>query len=87
MKDINLGIVQIKTTLWSDEKGMYQKKKIIFLDGQSNGIKDDLNIKGVDFVIPCISNLDNSADGIYKILVHNNSNNYLLIPHTLEGEK
>ena len=87
MKDINLGIVQIKTTLWSDEKGMYQKKDIIFFDGQGYGIKDDLNIKGVDFILPRIANLDELDNGVYKILVHHDRYDYRLIPYTLEGEK
>jgi hypothetical protein len=71
---MNNVIVSIKTSSWSDDNGLYQKKSIKFLKKQCKGhnfVLEDVSQTGADLVIKNISNLDEVTDGKFKIIMAN----------------
>ena len=65
-------VVRLKTESWFDDKGIYIKKKILFMKRQSNGnnfLLEDCNQMGSDEVDGRIINLDECSDGLYKVII------------------
>jgi hypothetical protein len=65
-------IVRLKTESWFDNKGIYIKKKILFMKRLSKGfnllLEDCVQI-GSEEVDGRIINLDECSDGLYKVII------------------
>lgn len=93
-KQINRVVVSIRTSCWSDEKGLYQTKSIKFLKRKSTGfnfIEEDISNIGPDLVINNIIDFNKAKDGKYQLIMCNYFTDhetgyvedwdYKLIPH------
>jgi hypothetical protein len=63
-------IVRLKTSTWSDSKGIHFHKKISYLRRKSSGyqlFEEDVGMIGADQVVEKIENLDECEDGIYEV--------------------
>lgn len=87
-------VVRIRTTAWKDKNGCYLKKSMTFQRRKSIGhgvLEDDCDMIGSDEVIPRITNLAQCEDGLYEVLLCNESKDwetgtidswdYKLVPH------
>jgi hypothetical protein len=71
----NRCIVRLKTSAWTDKRGVYLKKSITYLRRLSKGymiLKEDAENICAE-VIEGITNLDECEDGIYEIVTCNES--------------
>jgi hypothetical protein len=67
-------IVRLKTESWFDHKGVYIKKKILFMKRQSKGFNfllEDCTQIGSEEVEGRILNLYKCEDGLYKVTICN----------------
>ncbi len=72
-------VVRLTTTFWRDERGVYQKKNLKFLKRKCVGyniLDEDCQMVGVEEVISRIINLDCTPDGMYKVVVCNESRDW-----------
>jgi len=72
-------VVRIRTTMWSDRRGVYIKKELTYLRKQSEGfniLKEDLDALSSKDVVMRILNLDECEDGVYKVVFCNESRDY-----------
>lgn len=79
MRQENKCVVKIRTAMWSDKSGAYIKKSITVLKRQSEGynvLSEDLSAIGAADVLPRITNLDACADGIYEMVICNESRDH-----------
>lgn len=70
----NAVIVRVQTDYWSNGRGLFQKKSLLFLKRKSTGhnfIEEDASCAGPDMVIPKITNLDECDDGVYQVITIN----------------
>jgi hypothetical protein len=79
--DVNVSrcTVRVKTTVWADKRGLHTKKSLTFLRRQCEGfnvIAEDARAIGAEEVLPRILNLDEVEDGIYEVVVCNESHDY-----------
>ena len=79
--DVNVSrcTVRVKTTLWADKRGLHTKKSLTFLRRQCEGfnvIAEDVIAIGAGEVLPRILNLGEVEDGIYEVVVCNESRDY-----------
>lgn len=79
--DVNVSrcTVRVKTTVWADKRGLYTKKSLTFLRRQCEGfnvLAEDACMIGAEEVLPRIVNLDGVEDGIYEVVVCNESHDY-----------
>ena len=75
----NICIVRVKTSMWSDAKGAYIKKNIMFLRRQCKGfnvLEEDISAAGAQDVLPRILNLSECDDGIYRLITCNESRDW-----------
>lgn len=75
----NRCVVRLKTTSWADKRGLHQKKSLTFLRRQCEGfnvLEEDAGAIGADEVLPRILNLNECADGIYNVVVCNESRDF-----------
>ena len=66
-----LQVVRVKTTYWSDNRGMYSKKAITYLkrkSGDYNPLLEDCMAMSVMDTFPLILNLDQCEDGLYSVI-------------------
>ena len=71
--------VRVKTTVWADKRGLHTKKSLTFLRRQCEGfnvLAEDADAIGAEEVLPRILNLDEVKDGIYEVVVCNESHGY-----------
>jgi len=71
--------VRVKTTVWADKRGLYTKKSLTFLRRQCEGfniLSEDANAIGAEEVLLRILNLSEVEDGIYEVVVCNESHDY-----------
>lgn len=76
---INRCVVRIKTSVWSDNKGIYTRKNITYLKRQTIGhniLDEDISMIGADEVATKIVNLHEVEDGIYQVVICNVSRDY-----------
>lgn len=67
-------VVQIRTTAWSDRRGMYTKKSLSFVRRQCEGhnyVEEDLSCIGAEETLQRVSNLDTCQDGLYEVAICN----------------
>ncbi len=79
--DVNVSrcTVRVKTTTWADKRGLHTKKSLTFLRRQCEGfnaLAEDTSAIGAEEVLPRIVNLDEVEDGIYEVVVCNESHDY-----------
>ena len=79
--DVNVSrcTVRVKTTAWADKRGLHTKKSLTFLRRQCEGfnvIAEDVIAIGAGEVLPRILNLGEVEDGIYEVVVCNESRDY-----------
>ena len=78
-KQPNRCVVRLRTTMWADKTGLHTKKSLTFLRRKSEGfnvLEEDASAAGVEEVLPRILNLDECPDGVYKVVVCNESRDY-----------
>ena len=69
----NVCVVRLKTSTWSDKRGVYLKKSITYLRRLSKGyliLEEDTKNIGTE-VIEDIINLDECSDGVYEVATCN----------------
>lgn len=67
-------IVRVKTTFWSDKRGLHTKKSLLYLRRQCKGfnlLEEDSGAIGAEDVMIRIVNLDEVVDGIYRLITCN----------------
>ncbi len=72
-------VVRLRTTTWSDKRGLHQKKTLEFLRRQCTGfnaLKEDVEMEGAEEVFKRILNIEKHADGIYEVEVFNERRDY-----------
>ena len=79
--DVNVSrcTVRVKTTVWADKRGLHTKKSLTFLRRQCEGfnvLAEDASAIGAEEVLPRILNLGEVEDGIYEVVVCNESHDY-----------
>ena len=79
--DVNVSrcTVRVKTTAWADKRGLHTKKSLTFLRRQCEGfniLAEDADAIGAEEVLPRIVNLGEVEDGIYEVVVCNESHDY-----------
>ena len=70
----NKCVVRVRTTVWQDSRGIHVKKSINFLRRQCKGfniLQEDIGAGGVDEALTRIANLDETKDGIYEVVICN----------------
>ena len=78
-KQPNRCVVRLRTTMWADKTGLHTKKSLTFLRRKSEGfnvLEEDASAAGVEEVLPRILNLDECPDGVYEVVVCNESRDY-----------
>lgn len=64
-------VVRIKTSYWSDGRGIHTRRDMIFLLRKCRGynfVAEDAAAVGADEVIPRITNFDSVEDGVYEVI-------------------
>lgn len=79
--DVNVSrcTVRVKTTVWADKRGLHTKKSLTFLRRQCEGLnvlEEGTIAIGAGEVLPRILNLGEVEDGIYEVVVCNESFDY-----------
>ena len=79
--DVNVSrcTVRVKTAVWEDKRGLHTKKSLTFLRRQCEGfnvLAEDASAIGAEEVLSRILNLDEVEDGIYEVVVCNESHDY-----------
>ena len=70
---------RLKTTMWHDSRGVHAKKSFTYLKRLSKGyniVAEDAIAGGADETIPRIVNWDEVEDGIYRVIVINQSRDW-----------
>jgi|SRR3989304_615182 len=65
-------VVRLKTSWWSDSRGIRQRKDITYLRRQClgfNSIAEDVSQVGAEQAVMSISNFDYCEDGVYQLSV------------------
>lgn len=78
-KQRNVCVVRIRTTAWSDRSGLHFKKSLVFLRKQCVGfnvLEEDVGMIGAEEVIPRIINIDECENGVYQVVVCNESRDW-----------
>ena len=79
--DVNVSrcTVRVKTTVWADKRGLHTKKSLTFLRRRCEGfnvLAEDASAIGAEEVLLRILNLGEVKDGIYEVVVCNESHDY-----------
>ena len=79
--DVNVSrcTVRVKTTVWADKRGLHTKKSLTFLRRQCEGfnvLAEDVSAIGAEEVLQRLVNLGEVEDGIYEVVVCNESHDY-----------
>lgn len=72
-------VVRVKTSYWRDNKGLHIRKDINYLKRKCEGfnfIEEDCSMVGFEEVAPKILNLNEVGDGVYRIIVTNETKNW-----------
>lgn len=68
--------VRLTTSAWKDDRGVHLKKSLLFLKRQCVGfniLAEDCSMIGAEEVVPKITNIDSVPDGVYRVVVCNES--------------
>ena len=72
-------VIRVRTTTWSDKRGLHQKKSLTFLRRQSKGfnlVESDLEAIGAEDVLHGILNFCDVEDGVYEVVLCNVSHDF-----------
>jgi hypothetical protein len=72
-------VVRLKTSVWNDSRGIHIKKDITYLRRKSFGfniLEEDVSNIGPEFVVSDIINLNSCSDGIYEVVICNESHDW-----------
>jgi len=75
----NVCVVKITTTIWADRRGLHTKKSITFLRRKCTGfnvLEEDAGAIGAADAVNSILNLDECGDGIYEVIVCNETHDW-----------
>jgi hypothetical protein len=78
-KQLNRCVVRLRTTMWADKNGIHMRKSLTFLRRKSEGfnvLEEDVSAVGVEEVVPRILNMDECPDGIYEVVMCNESHDF-----------
>lgn len=78
-KELPKCVVRLRTTQWSDPKGLHIKRSLTYLRRQCVGVnvlEEDTNAGGASETIASIINLDQCADGVYEAVICNVSHDW-----------
>ena len=67
-------VVRVRTSVWSDRRGLYVKRSVAFLRKQSTGtgpLYEEISAVGAEQAVARILNLDTCEDGIYQVVLCN----------------
>ena len=67
-------VVRLKTSCWSDKRGIHTKRSLTYLKRKCKGyniLEEDASNIGADEVFPRIVNLDECEDGVYYVITTN----------------
>jgi hypothetical protein len=67
-------VVRVKTTFWSDKRGIHTKKSLLYLRRQCTGfnlLEEDSGAMSAEEVLVRIVNLDEIEEGIYRVIACN----------------
>lgn len=70
-EEANQCVVRIRTSVWSDKKGLHTRRDIVYMHRLSTGcniLEDELDATDAKFVADSILNLDSAADGLYRVV-------------------
>lgn len=73
-KDVPVCVVRLTTTAWSDKRGMHIKRSIAFQRRQCKGLnilEEDAGLIGAEITLRGIVNLEDSKDGLYRVVICN----------------
>lgn len=76
---INKVVVRLKTSAWSDGKGIHIKRSLTYLRRQCagfNGLEEDAMMAGAEQAIKNIINLSDCNDGVYEVVMCNVSKDF-----------
>ena len=77
--DVSRCTVRVKTTVWADKRGLHMKKSLTFLRRQCEGfnvLAEDASAIGAEEVLQRILNLGEVENGIYNVVVCNETFDY-----------
>lgn len=93
-------VVKIKTSYWSDDRGIHIRKDLSFSKRKSvayNLLEEDADQVGAENIVVRIINLDECEDGFYQVVTVNESRDwesgyiedydYKLIPYKDESDE
>ena len=72
--DLPSCVVRVKTTFWSDKRGLHTKKSLLYLRRRSTGfnlLEEDSSAIGAEDVMIRIVNLDEIEEGVYQFVTCN----------------
>ena len=78
-KKPNRCIVRLKTSIWSDSRGLHVKKSLNYLRRKSEGfnlLEEDIGAIGADYVYSNILNMDTVPDGCYELVTVNETHDF-----------
>ena len=70
----SLCVVRLATSSWSDRRGLHTKRSLLWLRRLSTGfnvMEEEADCAGADLTVARILNLDDCADGIYRVVTCN----------------
>lgn len=78
-KPKNVCVVKLTTTTWADKRGLHIKKSLAYLRRKCagyNAIEEEVSATGADDTARIILNLDECEDGVYEVVVCNETHDW-----------
>ena len=75
----NACVVRLTTSAWKNDRGVHLKKSLDFLKRQCVGfniLDEDCLMIGAEEVVPKIININSVPDGVYRVVVCNESRDW-----------
>ena len=72
-------VVRLSTSVWNDGRGVYVKKSLTYLKRKCSGynvLKEDVSNLDIDSVLMKVINLYESLDGVYEVVVCNETKDW-----------
>lgn len=72
-------VVRLKTSVWSDKRGLNVKRSLQYLRKKSYGyniLEEDVGMMGAEDAHRSIENIDSCEDGIYEVIACNLSHDW-----------
>lgn len=78
-KQKNRTVVRLRTTVWSDRKGVYQQRSLTYLRRlcrEYNVLEEDIAVIGAEDALAQVTNLEECPDGIYEVVTCNQTTDW-----------